>query len=85
MSRLCVCAHSLHICDFVTPQTIAHQVPLSMGFSGRNTGVGGHALLQRIFPTQGSNLLLLCLLHWQAGSLPLAPPGKPVSRFISLF
>ena len=19
----------------------------------------------------------LCLLHWQAGSLPLAPPGKP--------
>ena len=20
---------------------------------------------------------LLCLLHWQAGSLPLAPPGKP--------
>ena len=25
----------------------------------------------------GSNLHLLCLLHWQAGSLPLAPPGKP--------
>ena len=22
---------------------------------------------------------LLCLLHWQAGSLPLAPPGKPPS------
>ena len=21
--------------------------------------------------------LCLCLLHWQAGSLPLAPPGKP--------
>ena len=39
-----------------------------------NTGVGGHALLQGIFPTQGSNLPLLCLLHWQAGSLPLAPP-----------
>ena len=30
-----------------------------------------------IFPTQGSNLCLLCLLHWQVGSLPLAPPGKP--------
>ena len=26
---------------------------------------------------QGLNLCLLCLLHWQAGSLPLAPPGKP--------
>ena len=30
---------------------------------GRNTGVGGHFLLQRIFPTQGLNLHLLCLLH----------------------
>ena len=26
--------------------------------------------------TQGSNPHLLCLLHWQAGSLPLAPHGK---------
>ena len=26
-------------------------------------------LLQGIFLTQGSNLCLLCLLHWQAGSL----------------
>ena len=25
----------------------------------------------------GSHLHLLSLLHWQAGSLPLAPPGKP--------
>ena len=30
-------------------------------------------LLQRIFPTQGSNLHLLHLLHWQAGSSSLAP------------
>ena len=44
--------------------------------SGKNTGVGCHALLKGIFPTQGSNLLLLCLLQWQVGSLPLAPPGK---------
>ena len=34
-------------------------------------------LLQGTFPTQGSNPHLFCLLHWQAGSLPLAPPGKP--------
>ena len=40
--------------------------------------MGYHALLQGIFPTQGSNPGLLCLLHWQAGSLPLAPPGKPM-------
>ena len=30
---------------------------------GKNTGVGCHALLQGIFPTQGSNLHLLCLLR----------------------
>ena len=31
---------------------------------GKNTGVGCHSLLQGIFPTQGSNPHLLCLLHW---------------------
>ena len=45
--------------------------------SGKNTGMGCHALLQGIFPTQGLNPHLLCLLHWQADSFPLAPPGKP--------
>ena len=34
------------------------------------------ALLQGIFPTQGLNPYLLGLLSWQAGSLPLVPPGK---------
>ena len=36
-------------------------------------------LLQGIFPTQESNPHLLCLLHWQVGSLPPAPSGKPSS------
>ena len=36
-----------------------------------------HFLLQRIFLTQGSNLCLLHLLHWQTGSLPTVPAGKP--------
>ena len=30
---------------------------------GKNTGVGSHSLLQGIFPTQGSSLRLLHLLH----------------------
>ena len=42
---------------------------------GKNSGVGCHFLLQGIFLTLGSNLCLLCLLHWQVGSLPLVPPG----------
>ena len=37
-----------------------------------NPGVCCHALFQGIFPTQGSNLCLLHLLHWQADSLPLS-------------
>ena len=43
---------------------------------GRNAGIGCSSLLQGIIPTHRSNLSLLPLLHWQAGSLPLAPPGK---------
>ena len=46
-------------------------------YLGMNTGVGCSVLLQRIFLIQGSNLNLLCLLHWLVGSLPLVPPGKP--------
>ena len=35
---------------------------------GKNTGMGCHALLQGILPTQGLNPRLLFLLHWQADS-----------------
>ena len=41
------------VSDSVTPWTVARQASLSMGFPGKNTGVGCHALLQGIFPTQG--------------------------------
>ena len=40
---------------------------------GKNTGVGC-----RFFPTKGLNRRLFSILNWQAGSLPLAPPGKQV-------
>ena len=39
---------------------------------GKNTGVGVHFLLQRIFPTQGLNLHLLCLLHCRQILYPLS-------------
>ena len=42
-----------------------------------------HALLQGIFPTQGSNQGLSCVLHWQVGSLPLATPREPVFKPLS--
>ena len=36
--------------------------------------MGCHFLLQGLFPTRGMNLRLL---HWQADSLPVRPPGQP--------
>ena len=48
---------------FVTLWTVAHQVPLSWNSPGKNTGAGCHALLQGIFPTQGSHPHFLHLLH----------------------
>ena len=78
----CTCAKLLQSCptlcdpmDYTPPGSSVH------GDSpGKNTGVGCHALLQEIFPTQRSNLRPLYLLHWLAGSLQLAPPGKPAGR-----
>ena len=53
---------------------------------GKNTGVGCHAPLHGIFPTQGSNSHLLCLLHWQAGLLSVAPPrNSKAFIFLSIF
>ena len=40
--------------------------------------MGCHALLQETFPTQGSNLHLLCLLHRQVDSLP--PDSVPTHK-----
>ena len=56
---------------------VARQVPLLWDPPGKNTGVSCHALLQGIFPTQGSNSHLLCFLHWQEDSLPLSHLGSP--------
>ena len=75
----CVHAKSLQLCP-----TLCNPMDYSpLGSSvhgdspGKNTGVGCHALLQGILLTQGLNPHPLSLLHWQACSLPVAPPGKP--------
>ena len=62
---------------FVTQWSVACQAPLSMRFSKEEYWSRLPFPSPGIFPTQRSNLNLLHLLHWQAGSLPLAPPGKP--------
>ena len=60
-----------------------HQALLSVGlsrqeywigysYSKQEYWMGCHILLQGIFPTQGLNPHRLCLLDWQANSLPLS-------------
>ena len=60
LSTMCarVLSHFSRVWLFVTPWTVAHWAPLAMGFSRQDTGVGCYALLQGIFPTQGSNSCL---------------------------
>ena len=78
----CMCAKS-----FPSRLTLCHPMDCSLLGSSvhgilqaRTLEWVDHDLLQGIFPTHGSNSCLLLtspLLHWQVGSLPLAPPGKP--------
>ena len=58
-------------------RTVARQAPLPMRFSKQEYWSGLPFFLQGIFPTRGTNPHLLCLLHWQARSLPLVLHGKP--------
>ena len=85
MERLGVlqCAHAQSpptLCDSVNctpPGSLSMTLLL-----GKNTVVRCHFLLQRIFPTQGANPCLLCLLHWQANSLPWDHLGSPNSGYV---
>ena len=72
---------SFYLSNFVvTPWTVAHQVSLSMGFSSKNTRVGCHFLLQRIFLTQGliwgSFIGRRILYHWATSEAPNAATLK---------
>ena len=72
-----------HVQLFVTPWTVAHQAPLSMGFSRQEYWSGLPFPPPGDLPHPGIELHLLHILHWQAGSLSLVPPGKPFSSIES--
>ena len=76
-----------HVRLFETLWTIAHQAPLSMGFSRQESWSGLPCPPLGVFSTPGSNSYLLCLLHCQADyisppKVPQTPP--PVLPFSAL-
>ena len=74
----CLPAKSLQSCPTLCdPMDCSRPGSLSKGFSRQEYWSGLPCPPPGGLPTHGSNLHLLSPLHWQVGSLPLAPPGKP--------
>ena len=80
-TRVCMFSRFSHVQPYVLQPSM---LLCPWDSPGKNIGVGCHALLQGIFPTQGLNPHLLCLLHWQVDYLPPEPPEKPITVLESL-
>ena len=79
---MCVSAKSLsRVQLFVTPCTVAHLAPLSMGFSRQEYWSGLPCPPSGDLPDPGIEPTSLNL-HWQVGSLPLVPPAKPLKHVL---
>ena len=70
---------------FVTPWTVAHQAPLSRGFSRQEYWSRLPWPLPGAFPGPGIKPESPPSLHWQTVSLPLAPHRKPWRILCSIF
>ena len=78
-------AVALVVSDSATLWIVAHQGPLSMGFSMQEYWSGLPFPFPGDHPNPGSNPYLLCLWQWQACSLPLEPSGKPQDGSVAIF
>ena len=82
----CVLSRFSSIGPFEIPWAVARQTLCPWGFSRQEYLLEWVAMPPPWnLPTQGSNLSLLSLLHWQAGALPLVPPGKPQALIINRY
>ena len=66
---------------FVTVGVVAHKTPLCMGLSRQDYWSMWPCPPPGDLPDPGIKPVSLCLLHLQVGSLPPAPPGKPIYTF----
>ena len=76
LRKWCVLSHFCHVQLFVTPWTVACQVPLSMGFFRQGYWSGIPCPPPGDLLDPGTERDLLCLL--QVGSLPLVLPREKV-------
>ena len=76
--NVCVLSCFSHVQLFDTPWTVAYEALCPWGFSRQEYWYWLLFPSPREF-SEGLSLSLLHLLHWQKGSLPLAPPGKPTA------
>jgi len=84
-STLC-CAKSLHhIQFFKTLWTVAHQAPVSMGFSRQEYWSGVAMTSSRGSSQPRDWTCISCLLHWLVGSLPVVPLGSPFLMISSTY
>ena len=83
MSIVCLCAQSFRtLCDPVDcspPSSSVHGI-----LQARILELVAISSSRGIFPTQGFNWHLMCLLHWQANSFTTKPHGKPKMSVVSL-
>ena len=71
-------AGRLQLCPTLCDPMVACQAPLSMGFSRQEYWRGLPCPSPGFLPDPGIRpACLMSDLHWQTGSLPLVPPGKP--------
>ena len=74
---VCMLSHISHVQLFATLWAVAHQAPLSMGFSRQEYWSGLTCPSPGDLPDLGIEPWILHLLPWEAGSLPLGSPKKP--------
>ena len=77
----CVLSCFSHVRLFVTPWTVTHQALLSMGFARQEYWSGLPFPPPEVPPYSWINWYLL---HWQAGSLPLAEPNTSQIKIVEL-
>ena len=81
---MCMLSHFSYVQLFVTPWTVVRLAPLSMGFSRQEYWSGLPHPFPGDLPDPGIEpMSFMSPAGWQVGSLPLAPPGKPVQLHIN--